>query len=241
MSISDLTNEEIVALPVDDLALRLLDEYAATRHFTHGSIGNWMVGFVQNRNRPPKPTVDALNEGWSWLFGRGLLALDYEKHTTLHAAVLTRLGERVMSEGLSSVRATVRLDMDLHPIIDEKAKGSYLQGKYGRASFDAMKAVEIRVKELSGEPKGPKGETLYGVALMRHAFAPEGLLASTTDDRGEVVARMELFAGGIGVFKNPGSHSEVEIGDPTEAAEIILFADLLMRILDHIEQDELGA
>jgi len=46
---------------------------------------------------------------------------------------------------------------------------------------------------------------------------------------------MNLFKGAIGVLKNPGSHREVEFEDPTEAAEAVLLADLLMRILDRIE------
>ena len=41
----------------------------------------------------------------------------------------------------------------------------------------------------------------------------------------------------MGVFKNPTSHREVDYNDPTEAAEAILFADLLMRLLDRIMDD----
>jgi hypothetical protein len=34
------------------------------------------------------------------------------------------------------------------------------------------------------------------------------------------------------VFKNPTSHRQVDYADPTIASEVILFADLLLRMLD---------
>ena len=46
---------------------------------------------------------------------------------------------------------------------------------------------------------------------------------------------MELFAGAIGTFKNPPSHRQVDFADPTEASEVVLLADLLMRLLDRVE------
>ena len=46
---------------------------------------------------------------------------------------------------------------------------------------------------------------------------------------------MELFAGAIGTFKNPPSHRQVNYADPTEASEVVLLADLLMRLLDRVE------
>lgn len=47
---------------------------------------------------------------------------------------------------------------------------------------------------------------------------------------------MALFWGAIGVFKNPSSHRQVELDDPTLASEVVLLADLLLRLLDAIAQ-----
>lgn len=65
-----------------------------------------------------------------------------------------------------------------------------------------------------------------------------GALADTEADGGEQVATMNLFAGAIGAFKNPASHRTVDYADPTEAAEVVLLADLLMRLLDRVEARE---
>jgi hypothetical protein len=46
---------------------------------------------------------------------------------------------------------------------------------------------------------------------------------------------MNLFKGAFAAFRNPLGHRSVEFGDPIEAAEVVLFADLLMRQLDHVE------
>jgi len=46
---------------------------------------------------------------------------------------------------------------------------------------------------------------------------------------------MELFKGSIGFLRNPAAHREIHYEDPTEAAEAVLVADLLMRVLDRID------
>jgi uncharacterized protein (TIGR02391 family) len=72
---------------------------------------------------------------------------------------------------------------------------------------------------------------------MRKAFHPDdGLLTDEEQERGEREATAHLFAGAIGVFKNPSSHREVQYDDPTYASEVVLFADLLLRMLDRVEQ-----
>lgn len=113
-----------------------------------------------------------------------------------------------------------------------KVRPIFLLGDYETAAFKAMKDVEVRVRELAKLPND-----LIGVTLMRQAFNPtSGPLTDPAHEGGERQARTDLFAGTIGSFKNPTSHRSVTYSDPTEASEVVLLADLLMRILDSVER-----
>ncbi len=63
---------------------------------------------------------------------------------------------------------------------------------------------------------------------------PAGPLWREDIDPGESVALMDLFKGAIGLFKYLSSHRRVDFTDATEAAEIVLLADLLLRLLNKI-------
>jgi Protein of unknown function (Hypoth_ymh) len=62
-------------------------------------------------------------------------------------------------------------------------------------------------------------------------------LTDTAVPSAEQVARMNLFAGAIGSYKNLQSHRDVNLGDPVEALEIILLANHLLRIIDTTAKD----
>ena len=75
--------------------------------------------------------------------------------------------------------------------------------------------------------------TDLGVPMMRKAFAPEiGLLADGTAPKGEQQALADLFAGAVGSYKNPHSHRHVGIPSAEEAAEMIMLASHLLRIVE---------
>ena len=78
---------------------------------------------------------------------------------------------------------------------------------------------------------------------MREAFkpaknnAPAGRLTDALLPVAEQEAMASLFAGAIGLYKNPQSHRSVPT-DATDAAEVIMFASQLLRIVDRLKPQQ---
>ena len=103
-----------------------------------------------------------------------------------------------------------------------------MRGAYPTAVFEAMREVEIAVREGAGFP-----ESDHGVPMTRRAFNKDnGPLTDPASDDAEKEAISSLFAGAIGSYKNPHSHRRVRLDDPREAAEIIMLASHLLGIVD---------
>jgi uncharacterized protein (TIGR02391 family) len=145
---------------------------------------------------------------------------------------ITRLGEQTLKDGGTRLIAAERLGVSLHPRIAQQIEEQFLLGQYDLAVF-AAREVEIRVRQLADAP-----ESLLGVKLMQQAFSLNGSgpLVDTTAEPGEQEAAMNLFKGAIGLFKNPTSHRAVSYDNPVIASDIILLADLLLRLLDQVER-----
>jgi len=219
---------DVASLPVDDLAMRVLLD---ARDNDEWNWRNWMLLAQQTYCRN-SPAIPALMEAWAWLINRGLVVRDINQSAT-ESITVSRLGHDALDRGLSWLRAIQRLDVQLVPELEAKARPQFLRGDFEAAAFMAMKEVEVRVREL-----GNLDASLVGVALMQQAFRPPsgkagegGQLHRPEDEQGEAVAIMNLFAGAIGMFKNPASHCRVDFEDATEAAEVVLLADLMMRLL----------
>jgi uncharacterized protein (TIGR02391 family) len=110
----------------------------------------------------------------------------------------------------------------------------FLSGKYDTAIFEAFREVEVAVRKAGGFPP-----TTVGVNLMRDAFRPlnnnqSGSLTDKQLPAPEQEAMLSLFAGAIGLFKNPQSHRHVPT-HPEDAAEVIIFASQLLWIVDRLK------
>jgi uncharacterized protein (TIGR02391 family) len=229
----DLPAETIVALPLDELAMRLLLDVVENDEWNWR---NWMLAARAGGYANYPDAMSALAEAWAWLRTRGLVVANGSQDYADGSVSISRQGHEALERGLPWVRAHQRLDVELVPELEAQARPQFLRGDFEAASFMAMKEVEVRVRALSALPS-----SLVGTTLMQQAFrlpkgdgGDGGPLYRTEDEPGESVAVMNLFAGAIGLFKNPASHRRVDFGDATEAAEVVLLADLLMRLLDKL-------
>lgn len=186
-----------MALPINSLALLILKDYASGGW----NWQNWMRGAEQSGTARDPEVNAALAEGWGWLMSHGLVVRDPSQHSA-DAYRVSRLAREALQFGVAKLTAAERLGMNLHPRIAQRVEQQYLLGEFELAVFAAMKAVEVRVRELTGAP-----DALVGTKLMQQAFSPDrpGELTDVEAEKGEQQAAMYLFAGAMGYFKNPAS------------------------------------
>jgi uncharacterized protein (TIGR02391 family) len=250
-----LTLEDLGRLPAETVAFELLPSLPSAATFRRDNEIARLIGEMTPAPKGPgvhrmypfeehPDAAVALAAALDRLIHHGLLVAwppadpRYENSGRGEMRSWTRLGVdlRRRSNARDVVRARGRLGVDLHPILERELRDLVAVGAFEEATFAALRAVESRVRALAGEPRSIKGQRLIGVALMQTAFKPGGgALADPEAEPGERQGVMELFAGAFGAVRNPLGHTMVRWDDPTEAAEFVLFADLLMRQLDRVE------
>jgi uncharacterized protein (TIGR02391 family) len=223
-----LIPQDAIALPVDELALHVLQDIVETNAWNSY---NYCLHYTQDETyRSNGPAVNAIAEAVDWLRSHGMLATK-PGDSSGNSMFVTRRGHEAMTQDITAVRSVNRLQENLHPLIAAKARRQFLLGEYENAIFVAMKGVEVRVRALGGF-----ADEVIGVDLMTRAFKSGGPLADPSAPGGEVEGTMALFRGVYAVLRNPSGHREVSFDDVTEASEAVMTASLLMRMLDKIER-----
>ena len=109
------------------------------------------------------------------------------------------------------------------------AWNAFTVGDYDAAVFEAFKSLEVAVRT-----KGGFASTDFGAALMKKAFEPDtGPLRDKAAPRPRQKARCALFTGAFGEIRNPKGHNDPTITDALVAAEELMAARVLRRIVDN--------
>ena len=127
-----LEPHEVVALPLDELALRVLADVVALNEWNWR---NWMRGAEQGGFCQETEALQALGEAWNWLVSRGLIMLYNPGQSSESAITVTRRGREALKNGLPWLQAVVRLDIDLVPALEQKARPQFLRGDFETAAF----------------------------------------------------------------------------------------------------------
>lgn len=175
----------------------------------------------------------AVSEALSWLEAESLIVPKPDDYASGWRVFSRRALAMTGEADFSHFRLGRLLPRELlHPSIAEQVWASFMRGEYDTAAFQAMRQVEILVRERSGIDK-------LGVKLARAAFKPfdtrsgeVGPLTERELEEGEQQGMMDLFAGALGALKNPHSHRVVLFRSPADAAAVVIFASQLLRIVD---------
>jgi hypothetical protein len=243
MNLSELIPDVAVllALDPDELGLRILQVLRSLPSHMQlhelETFTNSVIGHPQTPSASVYPTSQrqdvkhAIREAWAWLEGQGLLLSD-PRYVDRAAGprVLSRRADRLAKEqdprrALSSQRLP---QGSLHPKIREDVWALYHRSRYETAVFEAMKAVEVSVRETAGLSAKD-----IGTALMRKAFDPEvGHTHRHGHREGRARGAIPSVHGSDRLVQKSAFSPLCCFDDPDEAAEIILLANHLLRIVD---------
>ena len=226
----------LLALEPEELAAKVLFllRRRQERQFHFGNLRMELEMAAARESAYPRhrlPEVDlAVAEAFAWLEAQGLVVPADGMNGNNGFRHLSRRAQRFENpQAFVDYQIARLLPKDLlHPSIANDVWLSFMRGAYSTAVFEAMRAVEIAVREAAG-----LAQSEIGVRMVRKAFhITTGPLTDMNADEGERDALCALFAGAIGSYKNPHSHRNVAIDTPREAIEMILLASHLLGIVD---------
>ena len=232
--------DALEAASLEDVAWSVLGEFKRLNRQTTGNL----IGRLISIYAPPlhsgipfgaaqqQRVRRVISEPVGWLAAKGLLSIEYDGGHTYH--VVSRLGASIDTDAKfqSFVLASTISAESLHEDIRDTCWPLYLRGDFDTAVFAAFKRVEVCVRDAGGLDADQIGTT-----LMRAAFHKEtGPLTDGNAQDAEKDAMAHLFAGAIGLFKNPNSHRDVGLDDPIGAAEVLMFASHLIRIVESTQE-----
>ena len=173
---------------------------------------------------------EAFDEAWAWLVAQGLLVEPVEVGSNGYVRI-SRRGKTLLTEtAFRTYSAGVNFHQSfLHPTIGEACWLDLVRGDAEIAVFRAFKAVEVEIRKRAGYDKKKYGQPMVAEAFHAH-IGPLRDKANPVEP--ERLAELALFSGAMGLIKNPASHRAPTVEEMQLAKEQVVFASMLLRILD---------
>lgn len=224
--------QKLLALETPEVAFVLLQHLASSNDGSSPMrpvfMGNFFMEAVTPANSyPPEyraPITEHLIMAWQWLLRENLL-IPAPGNTAGWVCVSSKGHKAVAKEQFDKYRHAALLPQGiLHSSMSATAFSAFLRGEYDIAIFAAFRALENMVRDVCKYPN-----QALGVKLMRDAFdLRNGPLTDRTLVPAEQQAMSDVYAGAIGLFKNPTSHRLNSFTKPEEAVSLVLFANHLI-------------
>jgi uncharacterized protein (TIGR02391 family) len=182
------------------------------------------------REQPSEKFTSAVREAIDWARRELLLVQHHNSTPPSDALSLSRRGLIFTRDHIELLRLERILpDLLLHDRIRRVCIDIFNTGHHQAAVFEAFRILEVAIREAAGYGQNEHGETMINNAFNEKTGGP---LVDFTAPESEQRALRFLMVGSNGLFRNPRGHRDVELDDPKEAAELLIVASHLLRMVE---------